>query len=74
MDYWKIYTKVQRVVFGIAASAIVLAFATHTVMAAAHHRWGVAAAMALLALCSVAVIRSAAEEMRNDDKEETPKE
>lgn len=66
MKHGKIYRLVQWVVFGAAASSFVLGFVLHTVLAAANHRWGVAAAMALITLFSLAVIRSAVEEMRRD--------
>ena len=69
MKLWKIYRLVQWCVFGVAASSFVLAFVLHTVLAAANHRWGAAAAMALVTLFSVAVTRSAVEEMRRDEEQ-----
>lgn len=62
--YEKIMDVMQTVAFCVAALAFVVTFVCHTVLAAAHQRWAVAVVMAVLALCSVAVIRSAAEELR----------
>lgn len=66
MRMMKFLEAMQSVVFAIAVVAFMVTFIAHTVMALASHRWGVAVVMGLLTVSSVAVIRSAIEEMKKD--------
>lgn len=66
MNAMKIVSVMQSIVFGIIVVAFVVTFVSHTVMALASHRWGVAVVMGLITVSSVAVIRSAIEEMKKD--------
>lgn len=56
----------QCVVFGFCVIAFMVTFICHTVLALASHRWGVAVVMGLITISSVAVIRSAIEEIKKD--------